>query len=625
MPSSDSEHESDDPDTVLTIEYKTNCETAHDVFFAVRAEFAAWKEGHAQFRLQRFASELHVGSAAERFQVSVDALDLDPVSPGRPNCLDVVEYDDDGEIVGVGRIDLITIEPEHFISHPPYQFCTPSTRNLNARMIDNYSAPFIPYPEDPSFLRDRYLEYFPGGYQWVADMLDPDEEVLRYETVRRLHVELGLSARAIDEVARNKDFLGRCALRRSNESGLLWDSSQRDFPPVIWADGVISSRKPQLPPHFAQKIPDPNDIFGQINRSLKTFCANLNCLVHGCKVHIDPDWEYFTPPVLRKQSLLTSNEFFAQPGNACGNDCFRWISENDMVDDGWDDVPIGNIAFLQSILQLDPDIFPCDLAVICKMTCRHVFIYRKENIDDVVEDARESPAGENNKKSNTRTSQTINQPLVHVGKQRWKGCNSTCAKNISCSPTGKKRRGKKLKECACRAAMRECDPELCTACNARHLKSDATHPQTTKCTNMDVTRGVSKSVIVKRSRYGLGAFAGEDIKANDLIGEYIGELLDDSEEPLVHRGVIQEHSKLNYCFGTGPGSPTVVDAQWLGNPMRFLNDSKPRKPNCTAYPIIVNGELKVVIRALKCIKMGRELTLSYGPEYWDNHADVKKG
>ena len=56
---------------------------------------------------------------------------------------------------------------------------------------------------------------------------------------------------------------------------------------------------------------------------------------------------------------------------------------------------------------------------------------------------------------------------------------------------------------------------------------------------------------MKRSRYGLGAFAGEDIKANDLIGgtssannllvlragdaEYIGELLDDSEEALVHR------------------------------------------------------------------------------------------
>lgn len=32
----------------------------------------------------------------------------------------------------------------------------------------------------------------------------------------------------------------------------------------------------------------------------------------------------------------------------------------------------------------------------------------------------------------------------------------------------------------------------------------------------------------------------------------------------------------------GEPDQTTVDAQWLGNPTRFLNDSKPNKPNCVA-------------------------------------------
>jgi hypothetical protein len=61
---------------------------------------------------------------------------------------------------------------------------------------------------------------------------------------------------------------------------------------------------------------------------------------------------------------------------------------------------------------------------------------------------------------------------------------------------------------------------------------------------------------------------------------------------------------------------TQVDAQWLGNPTRFLNDSRPELPNCFAHggyrtrslspflltnalEVVVNGERRIVIRACK--------------------------
>ncbi|KAJ7118707.1 hypothetical protein C8R44DRAFT_181102 [Mycena epipterygia] len=154
--------------------------------------------------------------------------------------------------------------------------------------------------------------------------------------------------------------------------------------------------------------------------------------------------------------------------------------------------------------------------------------------------------------------------------RRWPGCNSSCSNNTGC----------RTRKCRCRDNFRECDPELCTACDARdtHVYYPAERRQAIRCENMELQRPEFKHYEIRRSKFGLGAFAAENISRDDVIGEYVGELLDDTGE-LKHHGVIQRHSGLNYSFDMGF---TPVDAQWIGNPTRFLNDSKPRNPNCAA-------------------------------------------
>ncbi|KAF7322629.1 hypothetical protein HMN09_00041400 [Mycena chlorophos] len=132
------------------------------------------------------------------------------------------------------------------------------------------------------------------------------------------------------------------------------------------------------------------------------------------------------------------------------------------------------------------------------------------------------------------------------------------------------------------------------------------------------SRQYHQSIIIGKSQWGFGAFAGENITKGDLIGEYVGEVFfnvdmastkkpknvqcdaeleedldSDSgsetqpakEEPLVivqpgvSRSVIDNFVGTNYTWGIGTDT---IDSRPMGNPTRFLNDSKPGEPNCEA-------------------------------------------
>ncbi|KAJ7771676.1 hypothetical protein B0H16DRAFT_1514285 [Mycena metata] len=662
---------------------KRNREKAEEVYFQVQTEFLAWKDRMVLETFKRLGNARpsatspfsFPGHAA--FRMPPTASNPLPTPTPKPKDRDAElfiyewHYDADGKPDAGRAIRMMEVAAprETFVEHPPYQYCTPASRNENAGMLDNRDAPFVPYPEDPTFPRDAYMTAF-QDVQWVSDQKDPDAEVIEYETVRRLHIEHEFSAGVIDQVIQMTGFT---PLRPSNDSGLLWAVSQRDLPPVIWGDGRPSSSKPQLPPNFSREDHSSNDVFRQINTGVAKFCPNLNCLTHNCRIHIDPAWGILTPPFAPTKPQLTSAELPVAvhgPYPRCGNDCFSLIDEDDMEDDGLAKVPLDRLSVLTSLFKVDPDASPCDLAVVCKMRCRDVFRHRKDTFDDV--DIIPSPSlaplpdKEKKKGKKTRTKkvdisgrESAISPCVHSGPcsdatsscaclklklscerncrcakdclRRWEGCNSTCSKSKSCRRSSK---------CKCRLANRECDPELCVACDARdgqaYFPDDV--PQAgrgRKCTNVALQRGIFKKIIVKKSKYGLGAFAGEYIRAGDVLGEYVGELLDNKEE-LSHRVIIHHHSKLNYCFGLGSGpadkygkggeiEPGTVDAQWLGNPTRFLNDSKPHNPNCVAEELRVNGECRLAIRALKSVGNGKELTLRYGDGYWKKAEEAEKG
>ncbi|KAF8952909.1 hypothetical protein BDZ97DRAFT_1875125 [Flammula alnicola] len=99
--------------------------------------------------------------------------------------------------------------------------------------------------------------------------------------------------------------------------------------------------------------------------------------------------------------------------------------------------------------------------------------------------------------------------------------------------------------------------------------------------------------------------------AKDNIGSYLGPM--------------QKHTGLNYTFGLTTdniqaNAPSVLLDSWnIGNETRYLNDSKPKEPNCSALTLHVNGVHRIVIYALTDIRPNTELTLDYGPNYWRDH------
>ena len=108
-------------------------------------------------------------------------------------------------------------------------------------------------------------------------------------------------------------------------------------------------------------------------------------------------------------------------------------------------------------------------------------------------------------------------------------------------------------------------------------------------------------VQVKRSRAGLGLFAAEDIKKDQLIIEYTGDRINDAEAD--RRGG-------KYLF-------TVTDDLFLDgkdrrHTARYLNHSC--RPNAEAEH--ETTEDRIYIRAKKRIPAGEEITYHYGQEYF---------
>jgi SET domain-containing protein len=107
-------------------------------------------------------------------------------------------------------------------------------------------------------------------------------------------------------------------------------------------------------------------------------------------------------------------------------------------------------------------------------------------------------------------------------------------------------------------------------------------------------------VTVKRSSAGLGLFAGEDIKKEQVVIEYTGERI--TQAVANRRGG-------RYLFEVTGN--LVIDGKGRENTARYINHAC--KPNCEAEHS--EEEDRIYIRACKNIKMGDEITYEYGKEY----------
>jgi SET domain-containing protein len=109
---------------------------------------------------------------------------------------------------------------------------------------------------------------------------------------------------------------------------------------------------------------------------------------------------------------------------------------------------------------------------------------------------------------------------------------------------------------------------------------------------------------VKKSKAGLGLFAGEPIKKGVRIIEYIGEKV--SAEEANKRGG-------KYLFEIN--TKWTIDGTNRKNTARYINHACGKTANCEAE----NDRGRIFILAKKSIETGDELTYDYGNEYFDEH------
>ena len=113
-----------------------------------------------------------------------------------------------------------------------------------------------------------------------------------------------------------------------------------------------------------------------------------------------------------------------------------------------------------------------------------------------------------------------------------------------------------------------------------------------------------KSLRIGRSRTGLGLFATEHIKKRTFIAEYSGELITTAEAER------REARSLRYLYEIN--SRWTVDGSTRRNIARYANHSC--RPNAESD---TTRDRKVILRAIKNIKPGDEITYDYGSDYFE--------
>ncbi|RKP20375.1 hypothetical protein ROZALSC1DRAFT_12773 [Rozella allomycis CSF55] len=105
---------------------------------------------------------------------------------------------------------------------------------------------------------------------------------------------------------------------------------------------------------------------------------------------------------------------------------------------------------------------------------------------------------------------------------------------------------------------------------------------------------------------GYGLFSNINFKANDLVIEYVGELI--GQKVADKRESYYDKNGIG-CYMFRLDDDVIIDATRKGNAARFINHSC--KPNCHAKISTIEGTKKVIIYASKNIYLGDELTYDY--------------
>ncbi|KAG4073863.1 hypothetical protein HA402_014068 [Bradysia odoriphaga] len=145
-----------------------------------------------------------------------------------------------------------------------------------------------------------------------------------------------------------------------------------------------------------------------------------------------------------------------------------------------------------------------------------------------------------------------------------------------------------------------------SGCSLRAIQIECSNQCSPTCLNKSIQLSKFPRVTVEPAgKKGLGLFAEQNIEQNDVVIEYVGEIIDTIEYNRRRR-----EGLLDYCLTYGK---YYIDAYNRGNFSRFSNSS--HRPNCKMFPIDAGDEIRLALVACKDIIKGEEIVWNYGKYY----------
>lgn len=132
----------------------------------------------------------------------------------------------------------------------------------------------------------------------------------------------------------------------------------------------------------------------------------------------------------------------------------------------------------------------------------------------------------------------------------------------------------------------------------------------------DAENRLSRFIVRPSAIAGTGVYTAEDIQAKEILMEYRGILI-----RRVHEDRLEaQHEAAGHDFYifAPDGTDLVIDATLEGNVCRFVNHSC--GPNCQVTTVTAEGKKRVVLKSIKPIRSGEELTYDYRLKYDPNKA-----
>ncbi|GAB5368935.1 hypothetical protein AAMO2058_001362100 [Amorphochlora amoebiformis] len=164
----------------------------------------------------------------------------------------------------------------------------------------------------------------------------------------------------------------------------------------------------------------------------------------------------------------------------------------------------------------------------------------------------------------------------------------------------------KITACECKVSNGvKCDTNMCIN---RAMNAECSKKCGEECKNQRLAkRQWAKHSIKNTAGRGFGMFSKEPLKEDDLIIEYLGEIVDEDECNKRIRKMQKDGAKNFYFLKVSPSM--VIDATVEASNGRFMNHSC--DPNCIARRWIVGGFERVGLYAKRDIEEGEELTWDY--------------